>query len=245
MRVTLVPTCVVDTVAPEVGVAVTRVLRRLGHEVSVPDEVTCCGQPAWNAGFADAAAKVAGQTLDALMQDDPEVVCVPAGSCATMMRVYWPQLFESVGDSPSASRARALAERVKEFSEFLSRESLHGGRYEKKVAYHHSCHMLRELHLEKEPIAALRSLKGCQVANWEDDKRCCGFGGLFSLKQPEISVAMADEKLDSLEESEAEELVGCDASCLLQLEGRVTRRGMRISVRHLAEVLDEAYSRDA
>src|SRR5262245_18740862 len=140
MKVALLPTCVVDTVAPSVGAACVRVLRRIGCEVSVPDRATCCGQPAWNSGFAAESAKVAKTTLDALTDDPADVICVPAGSCATMMRVFWKELFHVVGDHESAHTAEALAPRVIEFVEFVS-ERAPSGSVQAKVAYHHSCHM--------------------------------------------------------------------------------------------------------
>lgn len=243
-RVALLPTCVVDTVAPEVGAAVVRVLRRLGADVGVPADATCCGQPAWNSGFAQEAAAVAATTLDALDRDPADVVCVPAGSCAAMITVFWPELFEIAGDPARAERATALGPRVREFSQLVAELGGVGGAFEGTVAYHHSCHMLRELGLHDQPLAALGALDGCRIAEWQGDDRCCGFGGLFSVKQPETSVAMADDKLDGVVASGAGTLVGCDQSCLLHLEGRLRRRGEAVQVRHLAEVLDEA-SRDA
>lgn len=240
-RVALLPTCVVDTVAPQVGEAVVRVLRRAGAEVTVPRDATCCGQPAWNAGFADEAAKVAATTLDALESTDG-VVCVPAGSCATMMRIFWPELFHLVGDEARSARARILAGRVREFSELVAEMGGGGGAWPRTVAYHHSCHMLRELGLREQPEKLLRGLEGCRVADWNAADRCCGFGGLFSVKQPETSVAMADDKIDALDGSGAQTLAGCDQSCLMHLEGRLRRRGIDLPVKHLAEVLDEATS---
>lgn len=239
-RLALFPTCVVDTVAADVGVAAYRVLRRLGYEPDVPKAATCCGQPAWNAGFADEAATVARTTLAALEQGDDDI-CVPAGSCATMIRVFWPELFEVVGDHDARDRAIALAGRVKEFSELVAshRDELEGT-LKATVAYHHSCHMLRELGIEEAPNSVLESLDGCGIAEWSAAQRCCGFGGLFSVRQPETSIAMADDKLDALADTDAEMLVGCDQSCLMHLEGRMVRRGQTVPVRHLAQVLDEA-----
>jgi len=235
-RVTLLPTCVVDTVAPEVGAAVVRVLRRCGFDVEIPGQATCCGQPAWNSGFTEEAARVARTTLDALDATDG-TICVPAGSCATMIRVFWPELFEMTGDAQAAQRAKDVGARVREFSELiagLNSGASRGGR----VAYHHSCHMLRELGIHDAPVDALRAA-GCEVVAWSADERCCGFGGLFSVKQPETSIAMADDKIDSLQSTGAETLVGCDASCLMHLRGRMERRGIATPVKHLAEVLDE------
>jgi L-lactate dehydrogenase complex protein LldE len=134
-----------------------------------------------------------------------------------------------------------LGPRVREFSALLAEGEPLSGRHDATIAYHHSCHMLRELRLRDEPLRALDALDGCERVAWDGDDRCCGFGGLFSVKQPETSVAMADDKLDTLAATTATELIGCDQSCLLHLEGRLRRRGdERTVVRHLAEVLDEA-----
>ena len=242
LSVALLPTCVVDTVAPDVGRAVTRVLRRLGASVSVPRNATCCGQPAWNAGFHRQAAQVAKTTLQALAAEPADVVCVPAGSCAAMIRVFWPELFHLAGDEASRRAAERLGHRVREFSELVGEllPDASVGSCTTRVAYHHSCHMLRELALERPPLAALAHVEGVAVADWPAAQRCCGFGGLFSVKQPELSVAMADDKLDSLAPTGADRLVGCDQSCLLHLEGRLRRRGDRLPVQHLAQLLDEA-----
>ena len=257
-QVVLLPTCVVDTVAGEVGDAVVRVLRRFGCEVTVPDRATCCGQPAWNAGFAAEAAQVAGTTLAALedalaergdASGHPAVVCVPAGSCAAMIRVFWPELFHLAGDEAAVDRARRLGARTREFSELVVERGDGApleGRLPADVAYHHSCHMLRELHIHDEPEALLNGLEGCRTLDWSAAERCCGFGGLFSVKLPETSVAMADDKLEALGEIEASHLVGSDQSCLLHLQGRLHRRGAgagATTVRHLAQVLDEAGAR--
>lgn len=218
-------------------------LRRAGFEVELARDATCCGQPAWNAGYASEAATVAATTLRALAVDDAPV-CVPAGSCATMIRVYWPTLFHTVGDASAAEAATALANRVREFSELIEAEGSPGpeGRpasAHRAVAYHHSCHMLRELGIEDQPEQLLRAW-GLEPTEWEGSTRCCGFGGTFAVKQPEISIAMADDKLDGLEQ--VDELIGCDTSCLLHLRSRARRRGLELEVRHLAEVLADGES---
>jgi L-lactate dehydrogenase complex protein LldE len=236
-RLALFPTCVVETLSPEIGDAATRVLEHLGYDVVVPPGVGCCGQPAWNSGFAADAARVARPTLDAL--DGEQRVCVPAGSCATMMRVYWPELFRLAGDPGASERAAALAERVFEFSELVARSGPIPGSHPARVAYHRSCHMLHELEIDRQPLALLDALEGCERVSWDDD-RCCGFGGTFAVKLPEISVAMADAKIASLTAADPDELVGCDRSCLLHLEARMRRLGIGLPVRHLAEVLAAA-----
>lgn len=242
-RVAFFPTCVVDALAPAVGVAVVRQLRRRDCEVDVPRAATCCGQPAWNAGQVGAAAAVARTTLEALMKSDADVIVVPAGSCATMIRVFWPELFELDGDQASARQAREIGERVLEFSEFVYGEDERKGFSEQSssgdaTVYHHSCHMLRELGIEREPEAALRRA-GVECRESPSRGRCCGFGGLFAVKLPEASVAMADEILDAAVATGAREIVGCDSSCLLHLAGRAARRDLGLRFRHLAEVLEE------
>lgn len=237
-------TCVGEMVVPDVPAATVRVLRAAGCTVDVPDGQTCCGQPAWNAGFTDEAAEVARTSLDVLagaLAGDPDaVVVVPAGSCATMIRLYWPQLFELVGDEDHATRAREVAARTFEFTEFLEgRELSTEAGSATTVALHQSCHLLRELHVETAPGAALDRVAGCTRVDWSTDDRCCGFGGTFSVKLPETSVAMADEKLDTLPEG-VEVIVGADSSCLLHLRTRAEHRDLPVTTRHVAEVLDDA-----
>lgn len=241
-RVALLVTCVVDVVEPEVGVAAVRLLRAAGCEVSFPAGQTCCGQPAWNGGFTADAARVARTTLEALAADGAAAVVVPAGSCATMVRHGWPQLFDLMGEADAAALARDVAARTSELSEFLATRELpplalaDGPR----VAYHHSCHLLRELRVHDQPEALLDRVDGCERVRWPEDERCCGFGGLFSTKLPEASEAMADDKLDSLAATGAEVVVSADSSCLLHLRTRAEARGRPVRARHLAEVLADA-----
>jgi L-lactate dehydrogenase complex protein LldE len=241
-RVALFPTCVVDAVAPEVGFATARVLTRRGCDVSVAEGTTCCGQPAWNAGHAEAAAIVAGHTLRGFEQaltDGADAIVVPAGSCTTMVRVFWPELFELVGDTDAVRRARAVLPKVFEFSEFLVWFSDHDRREatQEAVRYHPSCHMLRELGLRDEPIEALRS---CGIEADVGPERCCGFGGLFSVKLPETSVAMADELLDAAVADGATDVIAADGSCLMQLATRAEKRGLVLTFRHIAVAIDDA-----
>lgn len=245
-RVALFVTCVGELVEPDVPVAAVRVLRAAGCELSVPEGQTCCGQPAWNSGFADDAARVARTSLDALeraLADGADAVVVPAGSCATMMRLYWPQLFALAGDEEAARRAREVGAHLWELTELLDalpEGRLRLGRVEPcTVAYHRSCHMLRELHIEGQPEALLGRVEGVMQAEWTAADQCCGFGGTFSVKLPETSVAMADEKLDVLPE-EVQTIVGADASCLMQLRTRAEARGLAVTTTHVVEVLERA-----
>ncbi len=246
MRVSLLITCVVDVVAPDVATAAVRLLRASGCEVTCNLAQTCCGQPGWNAGFAEDAARVARTTLRALeddLDDGADMVVVPAGSCATMVRVFWPELFEVVGDHDAAARARRVGERTRELSELLAERAEHlpALRLERpvQVALHESCHMLRELRIADQPGALAARVEGCEVVGWDGSDRCCGFGGTFSVKLPETSVAMADEKLRALATGapDAEVLVGCDTSCLMHMQARAEATDRPLHVRHLAEVL--------
>jgi L-lactate dehydrogenase complex protein LldE len=214
-----------------------KVLRARGCAVDVPPGQTCCGQPAWNAGFVDEAAAVASTTLDALDANPGRTVVVPAGSCATMIRVYWPTLFELAGRPDRAARARAVGARTRELTEYLAATAPPPAPVTAEagaVACHHGCHMTRELHLKDAPLEVLQRA-GRPVAAW-DGERCCGFGGTFSVTLPEASVTMADEKLDSLPAG-VDTIVGADPSCLLQLGSRAAARGLDVKTRHIAEVL--------
>lgn len=239
-------TCVGELVEPDVPVAAVRVLRAAGCDVEVPDGQTCCGQPAWNSGFTEDAARVARTSLDALhaaLEAGAEAVVVPAGSCATMIRRYWPQLFELVGDDEAAARARSVGERSWELTELLAAlpaDRLPAGSVEPcTVAYHRSCHMLRELHIEDQPTDLLDRIEGCSRVEWTSAEQCCGFGGTFSVKLPEVSVSMADEKLDTLPEG-VRVIVGADASCLMQLRTRAQARGLDVTTTHIAELLERS-----
>jgi L-lactate dehydrogenase complex protein LldE len=245
-------TCVVDVVAPEVGEASVRVLRAAGCDVSCDLAQTCCGQPAWNAGFAREAARVARATLGALeaeLDSGAEAVVVPAGSCATMVRQFWPELFDVVDDGEDAARARRVGAHTHELSEFLATRAaaLPALRLERpmRVALHQSCHMLRELRIIDQPASLVDAVDGCTPVVWEGADRCCGFGGTFSVKLPEASVAMADEKLRALAAVGPDLVVGCDTSCLMHLQTRSDATGSPIHVRHLAEVLAAALPDDA
>jgi L-lactate dehydrogenase complex protein LldE len=245
-------TCVVDVVAPEVGEASVRVLRAAGCDVSCDLGQTCCGQPAWNAGFARDAARVARATLGALeaeLDRGVDAVVVPAGSCATMVRQFWPELFDVVGDADAAASARRVGARTYELSELLATraDALPPLSLDRpvRVAFHQSCHMLRELRIVDQPAALLEAVDGCAPAVWDGADRCCGFGGTFSVKLPEASVAMADEKLRALGVVDPDVVVGCDTSCLMHLRTRSEATGAPIHVRHLAEVLAAALPDDA
>jgi L-lactate dehydrogenase complex protein LldE len=241
MRVSLFVTCLVDTFFPEVGESTVRLLRRLGCEVDFPKEQVCCGQPAWNTGHPDQARQMAATLLRAFA--DSDYVVAPSGSCVGMVRTAFPALF--AGQSALRDQAQALAEKTYELSEFLVRvlkvdlASL-GARFSGTVAYHTSCHMTRELGVRAEPLALLDQVEGLDRRQLERAELCCGFGGTFSVKLPEVAVAMADDKLEEIKATGAEYLVGADCGCLMHLKGRIQRTGSGPKVVHLAQLLEEA-----
>ena len=238
LRVALFIPCYVDQIYPQVGVSLVRVLRRLGVEVTYPEGQTCCGQPAFNSGFMDEARGVACHFLDVFEREDFDYIVCPSGSCTTMVSHYYLSIFEG---SSEEGRTEALAPRVREFSDFLVNvldvKDL-GARYEGNAVFHCGCHQRRELGLLDEPRELLGEVDGLNLLDWENEELCCGFGGTFSVKMPDVSTAMADEKIKALEKSGADTLVSCDSSCLMHLAGRLRRTGHDTRVLHLAQVLD-------
>lgn len=239
MKVALFIPCYVDLIYPQVGVSTVRVLRNLGVEVSYPEGQTCCGQPAFNSGFFDEARGVARHFLDVFENESFEYIVCPSGSCTAMTSHYYPFIFEELPGE--RERTELLASRVREFSDFLVNvlgvEDL-GSRHSGRAVFHTGCHQRRELGVLEEPRALLREVEGLNILNWENEELCCGFGGTFAVKMPDVSVAMADEKIKALEKSGADTLVSCDSSCLMHLEGRLRRTGHDMRVLHLAQILD-------
>lgn len=235
-RVALFITCLGDQFFPEVGECAVKVLRRLGAEVTFNAAQTCCGQPAFNTGYREEARAVARRVLD--MFDDAEYVVAPSGSCTTMVRVFYPELFQD--DVVLGRKAEGLGERFFEFSEFLVKvlkvEDV-GASFKARVTYHDSCHLLRELGVSEGPRKLIRSVRGVELVEMEDDRLCCGFGGTFSVKFPEVSTAMGEDKIRAATESRAEYLVANDSGCLMHLAGVIHRRGLPVKTMHLAELL--------
>jgi L-lactate dehydrogenase complex protein LldE len=248
VRVALFATCVADQFFADACADAVRLLRHLDVTVDVPPGQTCCGQPAYNAGRRAEAVRMMRHTLAGL--EGAEYVVLPSGSCAGMIRCFYPHLAEGrerdagarggIGRARDreADRARALAARTYELSQFLVEVlgvgSLGSGLRGRRVAYHHSCHALRELGVRDAPVALLRGA-GAEVLPWVAGEECCGFGGLFSTKLPEVSAGMADRKLDTL--PEADVVTSSDGGCLLQLSGRAARRRRGPPFRHLASLL--------
>ena len=239
MRVALFVPCYVDLINPEVGVSVVRVLRSLGIEVVYPEGQTCCGQPAFNSGFFDEARTVARHFLEVFEMERWDYIVCPSGSCTTMVSHYYPFLLKDLPDE--RERSEALGHRVREFSDFLVNvlgvKDL-GARHAARAVFHCGCHQRRELGVLEEPKALLQNVECLELLDWKNEELCCGFGGTFSVKMPDISTAMADEKIAALEESGADTLISCDSSCLMHLRGRLRRMGHDTRVYHLAQILD-------
>lgn len=231
MRVSLFITCLSDMFFPNTGEAVVRLLKRHGVSVDFPEEQTCCGQPAFNSGFRDEARRMAKQWLHAFRNS--EYIVTPSGSCAAMVRNYYPELLPE---------AKEIAARTFEFSQFLvdvlKVEDL-GAELHRRAAYHHSCHMSRELGVFHQPLTLLKHVRGLEVVEVPRQDLCCGLGGSFSVKMPEISEAMVCDKVAAVASTSADILIGSDNSCLMNIGGRINREGRPIRVMHLAEALWE------
>jgi L-lactate dehydrogenase complex protein LldE len=242
--VTLFVTCLVDQFMPEVAESVVNVLEGQGIAVDVPRAQTCCGQPAFNRGFRKDAVPIARRFLEIFEGDAP--IVTPSGSCAAMVRNFYPELFEH--DPAALARARAEGARVWEFSEFLvdvlGVESA-GAERRMSATYHKCCHLLRELGVDRQPAALLNSVKGLEVKPLERAEVCCGFGGAFSVKMSDISTAMLNEKLDNVVATGAETLVASDAGCIMHMAGGLRRRGSKTRVLHLAQVIDPAQDKSS
>ena len=238
----LLHTCLVNELAPNIGFAVVRVLERLGYAVDVPLAQTCCGQPAFNAGFQD-EARVAARHMIEVLEAAEGTVIIPSGSCGDMVIHQYEALFAN--DPAWHARAARVAARCQEFSAFVAAHLPHEGlplSLPTTVAYHPSCHLLRGLGIAQEPAAVIDAIAGVRTTPLAAAEECCGFGGLFSVKHPEISARMLERKIDHLAACGAERVVSCDAGCLLQIGGAVHRRNLAIKVQHLAELVDEAAS---
>lgn len=237
-RVGLFVTCLVDLQRPSVGFAAVKLLELAGCQVEVPESQTCCGQPAFNSGDYATTAAMARQTIAALEEYD--YVVAPSGSCAGTLKCHYPEL---LADDPDwAARAVAFSAKVHELLSFLvdvreldidSLESSFVG----TATYHDSCSGLRELGIKEQPRKLLQGVEGLDIAEMEDTEVCCGFGGTFCVKYPEISGRLGSDKLRNAEETGADVLLGGDLGCLLNLSGRARRQGMSLRVFHTAEVL--------
>lgn len=234
MTITLFVPCFVDLMFPNVGISMLRILERLGHKVECPEEIACCGQPAYNSGYWDEARTVGIKVLERLR--DSEVVVIGSGSCGAMLHVFYPELFAG---TPHEQEAKVLAKRVYEFSDFLVTKlgvTDVGAKFPAKVTFHDGCHGLRELGAYNQPRRLLAHVQGLELVEMAEQV-CCGFGGTFAAKFPMISTAMGEVKCSLACKTGAEYIVSNDSSCLMHIQGLLSRQGSQTKTIHLAEVL--------
>ncbi|WP_077619365.1 (Fe-S)-binding protein [Bacillus sinesaloumensis] len=237
MKVTLFATCLVDMFQTNVGKATVELLEHLGCEVEFPLNQVCCGQPAYNSGYVEETKKAMKKMIDTF--SSAEYIVCPSGSCANMFHEY-KDIFK--GDPVWEPKAIELAKKTYELTEFIV-EVLGvtdvGSTFKGKVTYHTSCHMTRLLGVKEPPIKLLKNIDGVEYVELPGKENCCGFGGTFSVKMGQISEKMVDEKVQCVEITEAEYLIGADGGCLMNIGGRINKQGKPIKVLHIAEVLNQ------
>lgn len=237
MKVSLFVTCLVDQLWSSVGTSCVAVLRRAGCEVEFDERQTCCGQPAFNTGYRHEARQVAKKFIEVFEASKADAIVSPSGSCTAMVH-HFPELFSE--EPQWRGRAETIAARTHELSSFLVRvlkiEDV-GASWQGRLTWHDACHGLRDLNLKTEPRKLIRNVRGAEFVEMENAESCCGFGGTFSVKYPEISLAILDQKIEAIERAGVQAVVSGDASCLLQIGGRLSRKGLNVRVMHLAELL--------
>lgn len=231
-------TCICDGMFPRVGEAMVRVLEKQGVSLDFPPDQTCCGQPALSSGYWDDARDVARSFIDSFRNS--EMIVTPAGSCLTAIKEFYPVLFEK--DQKYLALSKELIQKTHEFSEFLV-EVLQvtnvNASFPYKVTYHSSCHPRRFLGVDKYVYALLKDVAQLDFVPLAHEGQCCGFGGTFSVKMPEISESMVNAKVEDILATGADVVVGTDLSCLMNIDGRLRKQGAKVRVMHIAELLDE------
>jgi L-lactate dehydrogenase complex protein LldE len=237
MTITLFIPCFVDALFPRAGISMVEILERLGHQVVCPEEIVCCGQPPFNSGYWEEARAVAAKVLEQLK--DAEIIVIGSGSCGAMLKNFYPELFK---DTPQLELAKRISAHTWEFSEFLVQKlgvTDLGAKFSHKVTFHDGCHGLRELGIKKSPRQLLGKVSGLELVEMAEVETCCGFGGTFAAKFPMISTAMGDVKCANAAGTGADYIVPNDSSCLMHLQGLLSRPGGKLKTIHLAEVLNQ------
>lgn len=236
-QVQLFVTCLVDSFFPQTGEAVVNILHRLGIDVDFAPDQTCCGQPQFNAGLRKDARAIAEHTIRTFENTTGDIV-TPSGSCAHMFRHNYPEIFQ--GDSVWLPRAKALAARTYEFTEYLV-DKLNvtdlGATWDGPITYHPSCHTLRGIDVDRQPRELLANVKGATLVELPQAEECCGFGGIMSVEHPELSAEWLKRKISNLEMSQAPVMVVTDAGCRMHIAGGLNRQKKSQRVMHIAEVL--------
>ncbi|MEN3037593.1 MAG: (Fe-S)-binding protein [Candidatus Kryptonium sp.] len=231
MKIALFIPCYIDQLYPEVGIATVKILKKLGISFDYPLEQTCCGQPAFNTGYWKEAKLLAEKFVKVFSKFD--YIVSPSGSCASMIRIFYPELL-------SENELKNITQKTFELTEFLvkiMKIDSTGAEFDHKITYHDSCHALRELGIKEEPRILLRNVKKLKLIEMENSEDCCGFGGTFSIKFPEISIDMAKYKLNYALNSGAEFITSTDQSCLMHIDGYARKNKINIKTIHIAQIL--------
>ncbi len=235
-HVTLFIQCLVDGIYPEVGEAMVKVFEKLGITMTYPADQTCCGQPAFNSGYRKEASAAAKRFIKIFESADC-IVC-PSGSCVNMVRNHYPILFNN--DAKWLHRAKLVGAKTFELTQYLvdylGVDDV-GARFDGRVTYHDSCHLLRGIGVGEQPRKLIRKVTGIDFVELKDSDRCCGFGGSFAIKYAEISAAILEEKVKNIIDSGADVVVGCDVGCLMNIQGMLSRRNLSVKTMHIARLL--------
>jgi L-lactate dehydrogenase complex protein LldE len=239
MDVALFVTCLADSFYPRTGIAVVKVLQKLGCTVHFPEAQTCCGQPMWNTGYADETRDLARPLIDTF--EGYDTIVTPSGSCAAMIRDYYPEMFDE--DDPYHKKAAHFAGRVWEFVEFLVNGLMvdlrdYGVKWQGKATYHYSCH-LRGIGLTNEAEQLIQQIDGLDYVPLQKADQCCGFGGTFAMKYPQMSGSMVKDKVGCIHATEAPTLISNDAGCTMNIAGYLHREGSGVEVKSLPEIIAE------
>jgi L-lactate dehydrogenase complex protein LldE len=235
MHISLFIPCFVDMCYPKAAISIVQILEKLGHTIDFPEELACCGQPAFNSGYWDESRTVAVKVLDRLK--DSDVVVIASGSCGAMIKNFYPEIFKG---TPQEEDANILSGKIYEFTDFLVSKlgvTDLGAKFPARVTYHGGCHGLRELGLREQPRKLLEHVAGLELVEMNDVETCCGFGGTFSAKFPMISTAMGESKCSNAIETGADYIVSNDSSCLMHIQGLLDRQKKPMKTIHIAEVL--------
>jgi L-lactate dehydrogenase complex protein LldE len=236
--VTLFIQCLVDALYPEVGQAMVDLFERLNVTVNIPLDQTCCGQPAFNSGYRREAATAARRFIRIF--ESAEVIVCPSGSCVNMVKHHYPSLFK---DEPEwRKRAEKVSAKTFELTQYLVDElkiTDVGAKFKGTVTYHDSCHLLRNLGVADQPRQLISSIKDIKFVEMSASEKCCGFGGTFSVKYADISTAILEEKVDNIIATRADVVVGCDMSCLMNIQGMLSRRNSAIKTMHIVQLLTQ------
>ncbi len=239
MRIALFVPCFIDAFYPRAALCAAQVLERLGHQILVPKSALCCGQPSFNSGYWQQARPIARCVLSELLVElrAAEAIVIPSGSCGAMLKNFYPQLFAG---QPEEEAARELGQKTWEFSDFLVSKlgvTDVGARFAHRATFHDGCHGLRELGIQSQPRQLLGHVQGLELVEMSESQACCGFGGAFAAKFAAISTAMGEVKNASAEATQAEYMISNDSSCLMHLQGLLSRQKSKLKTLHLAEVL--------